>query len=152
MAEKVMRQLAIMVSKCKKLAQRQYRCCREDKMVQMIHWDLFCMWNAGLWQGWEIHVLHEPQPVCTWDCMNPVTTTMIHNQCMNPLTTSCCGTSKIYTDWQQDWTQQACIEWNRTEVPDYWCCLSIWHLNERESWELTKTWGRSWKLMCLEIM
>ena len=59
MAEKVMRQLAIMVSKCKKLAQRQYRCCREDKMVQMIHWDLFCMWNAGLWQGWQIHVLHE---------------------------------------------------------------------------------------------
>ena len=28
----------------------------------------------------------------------------------------------------------------------------FWHLNERESWELTKTWGRSWKLMCLEIM
>ena len=59
MAEKVMRQLAIWYWNAKKLAQKQNQCCREDKMVKMIQWDLFCMWNAGLWQGWQIHVLHE---------------------------------------------------------------------------------------------
>ena len=32
MAEKLMRQLTIMVLKCKKLAQKQYWCCREDKI------------------------------------------------------------------------------------------------------------------------
>ena len=53
-----------------KLAQKQYRCCREDKMVQMIQWDLFCMWKAGLWQGWQIHVLHEPQPVSMYESTN----------------------------------------------------------------------------------
>ena len=143
-----------MVLKCKKLAQKQYWCCREDKMVQMIHWNLFCLWNAGLWQGWQIHVLHELQPVYMYEssnwatmihnqCMNPLTTAMIHNQCMNPLT-RCCGTSKYKLTTRLNTT--SCIEWNRTEVPDYWCCLSIWHLNERESWELTKTWSGSWKV------
>ena len=48
MAEKVTRQLAIWYGNAKKLAQKQNQCCREDKMVKMIHWDLFCMWNAGL--------------------------------------------------------------------------------------------------------
>ena len=70
MAEKVMRQLAILYrSGCKKLAQKQCQCCREDKVVQTTHWDLSCMWNAGLWQGWQItlHVLHEPQPVYMYE-------------------------------------------------------------------------------------
>ena len=70
MADKVMRQLAILYCPgCKKLAQKQCQCCREDKMVQSTHWGLSCMWNAGLWQGWQItlRVLHEPQPVYMYD-------------------------------------------------------------------------------------
>ena len=49
------------------------------------------------------------------------------------------------TDWQLNWTQQA---WNcsigldRMEVPDYWCCLSVWHTSERqrerEIWKLPR--------------
>ena len=70
MAEKVMRQLAIWYWNAKTCPKAIYRCCREDKMVQMIQWDLFCMWNAGLWQGWQIHVLHEPQPVSMYESTN----------------------------------------------------------------------------------
>ena len=29
------------VSECKKLAQKQYRCWRHDKVAQVIHWGLF---------------------------------------------------------------------------------------------------------------
>ena len=39
-------------------------------MLQMIQWDLFCIWNAGLWHEWQIHVLHEPQPVYIYESTN----------------------------------------------------------------------------------
>ena len=142
MAEKVMRQLAIWYWNAKKLAQKQNQCCREDKMVKMIQWDLFCMWNAGLWQGWQIHVLHELLlPVYMHESTN-------NNHDPQPVYES--TNNKLLWDFkiQTDWTQQACIEWNRTEVPDYWCCLSIWHLKEREL-KLRTNQDLRWELKCV---
>ena len=149
-----------MVLKCKQLAQKQYWCCREDKMVQMIHWDLFCMWNAGVWQGWQIHVLHELQPVYMYEssnwatmihnqCMNPLTTAMIHNQCMNPLT-RCCGTSKYKLTTRLNTTSLYWMKQNRSA----WLLMLIVHLtpewmterkrklrtNQDLKWELKRLW------------
>ena len=146
-----------MVLKCKQLAQKQYWCCREDKMVQMIHWDLFCMWNAGVWQGWQIHVLHELQPVYMYEssnwatmihnqCMNPLTTAMIHNQCMNPLT-RCCGTSKYKLTTRLNTTSLYWMKKNRSA----WLLMLLVHLTPwkrmlRTNQDLKQELKGVWKL------
>ena len=48
------------VSECKKLAQKQYRCWRHDKVAQVIHWDL-CE-KLGYDRD-ENYYKHEPRPV-----------------------------------------------------------------------------------------
>ena len=48
------------VSECKKLAQKQYRCWRHDKVAQVIHWDL-CE-KLGYDRD-EKYYNHEPRPV-----------------------------------------------------------------------------------------
>ena len=70
MAEKLMTQLTIWYWNAKNLPKSNIDVVGKIRLVQMIQWDLFCMWNAGLWQGWQIHVLHEPQPVSMYESTN----------------------------------------------------------------------------------
>ena len=70
MAEKLMRQLTIWYWNAKNLPKSNIDVVGKIRLVQMIQWDLFCMWNAGLWQGWQIHVLHKPQPVSMYESTN----------------------------------------------------------------------------------
>ena len=143
MAERVMRQLAILFWDARNL----FKC--DVNIVGKSSW---CRQFTGTYLVYGMlgydrddkYMYYMSHNQCT--CMNPLTTTMSHNHCMNPLTTSCRGTSKYKLTTRLNTTS---LCWNRTEVPDYWCCLSILHLKEwqreRESWELTKTWSRSWK-------
>ena len=48
------------VAECKKLAQKQYRCWRHDKVAQVIYWDLCEMLG---YDRDEKYYNHEPRPV-----------------------------------------------------------------------------------------
>ena len=48
------------VSECRKLAQKQYRCWRQDKVAQVFHWDL--CGKLGFERD-ENYCNHEPKPV-----------------------------------------------------------------------------------------
>ena len=98
---------------------------RHDKAAQLIHWDL--CGRLGYNRDKEYYN-REPQPVfestnnkvlCMWDFKIQTDNKIEHNK-----------------------PDITVLDTDRTQMPDYWCCLPIWHPGkrqrerERENWEL----------------
>ena len=95
-AEKVMRQLVMhIVSECKKLAQKQYRCWRHDKVALVIHWDLYV-------KSWVM------------TGMKNITVTS-HDQCMNPVLNKLLWDFKIQTDNKVEHNKPDIVVLDKTE-------------------------------------